>query len=112
MQFKQGDKAVCTLDDMEVEILYGPVPNAVGNESYLVQWRNGERSSLVWVDDLEPAPRFKVGQTVTFNYSAKGEHFELLAGPFYDYRKKPFWVVKDQAGDQAPTEETHMVVVM
>ncbi|KQX43517.1 hypothetical protein ASD97_25940 [Streptomyces sp. Root63] len=97
MQFKQGDKVICTLDGLEVEVEFGPVVSSVGNPSYLVKWSDG-RSSLVWVGDLEPAPRFKVGQEVLYRDRA----VELVSGPFLDSDGDLFWVVKgEKAHDQA-----------
>lgn len=90
MQFKQDDKVVCTLNDQEGEVQFGPVKSLVGNDTYLVKWAHSGASSLAWAEDLEPAPRFKVGQEVL----CRDRTVELVSGPFSDVDGDLFWVVK------------------
>jgi hypothetical protein len=78
MQFKQGDKAICTLTDSPVEVQFGPFLSASGKEAYLVKGFNGDLSSVVWTEDLQPAPKFKEGQEVHL----AGVRHTVAAGPF------------------------------
>lgn len=109
--FKQGDKAVCTLDGQEVEIQFGPF-SSVGfrRESYLVEWPSGT-SSIVSTEDLELAPRFEVGQEVVFHYDTENTLYELVSGPFRDAEGDTFWVTKDEAGNHDPSWDKYMVAV-
>ncbi|MFJ3084389.1 hypothetical protein ACIPJG_32180 [Streptomyces halstedii] len=113
--FKQGDKAVCTLNDGVVEIKSDLFTSAgTGARSYLVEWTEGidkGKRSVVYATDLEPAPRFKVGQKVRFTYSPVGETFDLVAGPFPDFQKAPFWVFRDQEGEHDTSGEGQMLPV-
>lgn len=96
--FKQGDKAVCTLDDRKVMIQFGPFLCSAGEEAYLVLEEGSSYSLTIWAQDLEPAPRFKVGQKVKINYLSKCDPFELVAGPFVGPCGGAFWVMKDGEG--------------
>lgn len=95
MQFKQDDKALCTLNDQVVEVQFGPVKNSVGNPAYLVKWPNGV-SSMVWEDDLQPAPRFKVGQEVRSKF-LEGSLI-ISAGPFAYRTGDDFYVLEKADG--------------
>ncbi|MEU9259003.1 hypothetical protein AB0D68_11015 [Streptomyces sp. NPDC048212] len=116
MQFKQGDTVMSSYTEIPGKVVHGPfIRAAMGHDAYLVELLEGENKGecSVWhSQDMKPAPRFKVGQKVTFNYSSKGEHFELVAGPFLDFQKDPFWVIKDQDGDHNYTGEKYMIPVV
>src|SRR5690606_41693220 len=64
------------------------------------------RSSDLTVTGMwcKPAPRFEVGQKVTFTYSPKGTSFEIMAGPFPD-EGESFYVLKDQDGNHDTSKE-------
>ncbi|WP_371666008.1 hypothetical protein OG306_33310 [Streptomyces sp. NBC_01241] len=112
MQFNVEDKAICTLTDSVVKIKYGPYLTSGGVEAYLAEWTEGVekgRSSVVWAVDLQPAPKFMVGQEVT---SPKGASFELVSGPFPVDETDTFWVVKDQAGFFDQVWERYMLPVV
>ncbi|MEU5166820.1 hypothetical protein [Streptomyces mutomycini] len=104
--FKQGDKAVCTLNDQEVEIQFGPVKNSVGNDSYLVKFPHGT-SSQVWVEDLEPAPRFTVGQKVLW----AGLVHTVAGGPF-EGATQPFYVLEGFQGKHVVELEDYLAPVV
>jgi len=112
MQFKAGDKAVCGVTGAKVEIQFGPFTSAAIKESYLVKWLEGPnegRCSILWACDLEPAPKFEVGQRVTCSYSK--EIFEVVAGPFPS-NQQLFYVLKKEDGDHDTSYEEYMVPVV
>lgn len=112
--FKQGDKATFMDTDVMAEVQFGPVTSVSGQDAYLVKWRNGSHegcSSIVWSVDLTPVAKFEVGQKVAFTYSASGESYELVAGPFPGDEGEPLWVLKDKDGVHDTSWEMHMVPV-
>jgi hypothetical protein len=113
--FKQGDKAVFAHGGDLAEVQFGPVTAVSDRDAYLVKWLSGSsenRSSVVWAVDLEPAPKFAVGQSVGMQHSNPGESFEVMAGPFWDFEKDVFWVVRNGRGVDDMAYETHMVPVV
>lgn len=88
MPFNAGDKVVFR-GDGEAEVQFGPITSMSDQESYLVKWfddvKEG-RSSIVWSVDLEPVPKFKVGQEVR-DY---GNLLKVSAGP-YSHPEEGTW---------------------
>lgn len=112
MQFKQGDKAVCTLTDGVVEVKSDLFTSAgTGVESYLVEWTEGidkGKRSVVYVTDLEPAPRFRLEQRVKESDNTPAV---VVNGPFPDYAGDNFWVVQLNDGSYDRWWEVHMTAV-
>ncbi|MEU0159002.1 hypothetical protein ABZ154_09205 [Streptomyces sp. NPDC006261] len=113
MQFKQGDEAICAQTDGLVKIRYGPYTStALGMGSYLVEWLEGVdqgKCSVVGVEDLEPAPRFKVGQRVMLGLG--DEPRKVVAGPFNDIDGSDWWVLESKTG-HAPVNEKQMCYIV
>lgn len=112
--FKQGDKATARSGSV-VEVQFGPFSGVKGEECYLVKWLGGPMTGRSFVsssDDLTPAPKFQVGQKVTFTYSPYGEDFEIVAGPFPAEEGKPLYVLKDRYGVHDTSYEHYMVPVV
>ncbi|MEU0912158.1 hypothetical protein [Streptomyces althioticus] len=110
--FKQGDKVVFDQDGPQAEIQFGPVVSATKQESFVVKWLTGSlvgRSSIVHAAQLDPLPRFKVGQEVKFVYDTDVMH--VVAGPFPSDGDN-LWVVKDEQGDHYSSAEEFMTPVV
>lgn len=105
MQFKAGDKVVNEIFG-EGEIVYGPFEG----DNYFFKNTEGLHYTVtgMW---CKPAPRFEVGQKVTFTYSPKGTSFEIMAGPFPD-EGESFYVLKDQDGNHDTSFEKYMIPVV
>ena len=104
--FEIDDMAVCTLTDGLVKIK-SDVFTAAGSgmKSYLVEWTEGfdeGKRSIVQVDDLEPAPKFKVGHEVSF----AGVAHTVVAGPF-NSGAGDWYVLESKDGHTTCTED-HM----
>lgn len=109
--YKQDDMAVCGLTDGLVKIKYGPYTSpGLGKGSYLVEWLEGVDKgmcSVVGAEDLEPAPKFKVGQKVKESHNTAA----VVAGPFLDHEGDFFWVVQFEDGTCDRWWEVYMTAV-
>jgi hypothetical protein len=108
--FNVGDKIIHKMWGVGI-VAFGPfrVPE-ITTPCYLVE--NSEGHHLIGSETLlSAAPKFEVGDRVTFKFSPAGTSFELVAGPFPD-GDESFYVLKDQEGGHETSFEKYMVPVV